>query len=254
MVPTPFSTSIVTSTKVRCAKTSDALTDGTMIAGRGHDRAERSPAKLAASGNELWIQGGTRQSLARLTRSRPSTPSARCAARPTTSTATTSMDRLPERPAAARLLLRLLRPAAARQRDDPRAQGAQRRARRDACPAVPLRGQHLLQPRATTSPSRRRGATQQTDFIRAAGTTWDFTEQASTSLALLDAIDCASRNGTSTFTTNVATRRTEVTATSGDSSPACTATATGRRRRAGPPQAQLRPVGTFDSRRGGGPL
>ena len=60
------------------------------------------------------------------------------------------------------------------------------------------------------------GGTQQTDFIRAAGTTWDFTEQASTSLALLEAIDCTSRNGTSTFTTNVATRRTEVTATSGD--------------------------------------
>lgn len=60
------------------------------------------------------------------------------------------------------------------------------------------------------------GGTQQTDFIRAAGTTWDFTEQASTPLARLDAIDCTSRNGTSTFTTNVTTRRTEVTATSGD--------------------------------------
>src|SRR4029079_7611547 len=50
------------------------------------------------------------------------------------------------------------------------------------------------------------GSTPQQDFTRAAGTAWDFAEQPAPQIRL-NAIDCSSRDGTSTFTTDLATRK-----------------------------------------------
>ena len=190
---------------------------GRQIAGATTITLTDEQRRLAGSSASLWIQGGTptdpdpRRRLSGSIRVRGAEMRDRRSERRQRRMDRVSIGRL------ARVLLRLLRQAAADERHDRRAQGGLASGGRDR--VVPVHGEHHLQSQPAVRARRHERGARLDDVLssrdRPRRRTVELQGRGSTRLAP-SGIDCVSKTGASATTTNLQTAATAVTLAAGD--------------------------------------